>query len=112
MSTRQEQPIIGHFVRVYSSEYEMGLSFPALTVKGVALELAEMLREVLPVLDVSVVSCPVTGIEAEDIEAVTRRAKHRVIEAREAETPGAAFLDGIGFWPFDSKPFDSKAKQE
>ena len=39
-----------------------------------------------------------------DIEAATQRAKHRVIESLDAESPGAAFLDGIGFWPFDSKP--------
>ena len=104
MNAHNEQRIIGHCVRVYSSEHELGLTFPAVTIKGLALELAEMLREVLPVLDVSVVSCPVTGIEAEDIEDVTERAKLRVIEAREAESPGAAFLDGIGFWPFDSKP--------
>ena len=104
MNAHNEQPIIGHFVRVYSPEYELGLSFPALAVKGVALELAEMLREVLPALEVSVVSSAITGSEAADIEAVTQRAKLRVIEAREAESPGAAFLDGIGFWPFDSKP--------
>ena len=104
MNTTHEQSTLGHFVRAYSPEHEMGLSFPALTIKGLALELAEMLREVLPALEVSVVSCSVAGSEAADIEVATQRAKRRVIEAREAESPGAAFLDGIGFWPFDSKP--------
>lgn len=41
MSTRQEQPIIGHVVYVYSQEHGMGMSFPALTIKGLALELAK-----------------------------------------------------------------------
>lgn len=103
-SATHDKPIIGHCVRAYSSEHQMGLTFPALALKDLALELAEMLREVLPVLDVSVVSSPITGIEAEDIKAVTQRAKLRVIEARKAESLGAAFLDGIGFWPFDAKP--------
>ena len=104
MSTRQEQPIIGHVVYVYSQEHGMGMSFPALTIKGLALELAEMLREVLPALEVSVASYGITGNELAEAEGATQRAKRRVIEAREAESPGAAFLDGIGYWPFDSKP--------
>ena len=102
---KADQPAsLGHSVRVYSLEHDLGLSFPPLAIKGLALELAEMLREVLPALEVSVVSCSVAGSEAADIEVATQRAKRRVIEAREAESPGAAFLDGIGFWPFDSKP--------
>ncbi len=95
---------LGHFVRVYSPSHELGLSFPVLSVKSVALELAEMLREVLPALEVSVMSCAILGSESTDIESTAQRAKHRVIEAREAESPGAAFLDGIGLWPFNSKP--------
>ena len=46
----------------------------------------------------------ITTISARSDLDVTQRAKLRVIEAHEAESPGAAFLDGIGFWPFDSKP--------
>ncbi|TXI33305.1 MAG: hypothetical protein E6Q69_06810 [Aquipseudomonas alcaligenes] len=95
---------LGHYVRVYSPSHELGLSFPPLAIKGLALELVGMLREVLPALEVSVVSYAIAGSEATDIGAATQRAKHRVIEAREAESPGAAFLDGIGLWPFDSKP--------
>lgn len=104
MNSTTEQTRLGHCVRVYSPAYELGLSFPALTIKGLALELAEMLREVLPELEISVVSYSIAGQEAVEIEAATERAKRRVIEARESNSPGAAFLDGIGYWPFGAKP--------
>ncbi len=104
MSSAIEQEHLGHSVRVYSPEHELGICFPALTIKGLALELAEMLREVLPELEISVVSYCIAGQEAVEIEAATERAKRRVIEARESDSPGAAFLDGIGYWSFGAKP--------
>lgn len=104
MSTNHEQYVMGHFVSFYDAEADMTMSFPAITIKGLALELAEMLREVLPAQEVSVVSYRLSEKEAAEAEGTTLRAKRRVIEAREAECPGAAFLDGIGYWPFGAKP--------
>ena len=49
---------LGHYVRVYSPSHELGLSFPPLAIKGLALELVGMLREVLPALEVSVDPTP------------------------------------------------------
>ncbi len=105
MICKNDQAALGHFVRACSPEHELRLNFPTVTIKSFALELAEMLREVLPALELSVVSSAITGSLASLIETATQRSKRRVIEAREAEYAGAAFIDGINYWTFDSKPY-------
>lgn len=86
---------IGYMVTVYEDDFTT--SIPAVSLFGLAAELAEMLREVYPLAVVSVYQCGLFSGQRAETEAVTERIKRRVIEARDAVSPGRAFLEGIGY---------------
>ncbi|MCQ2028801.1 hypothetical protein [Stutzerimonas zhaodongensis] len=88
---------IGYMVTVYEPDEDFTTSFPAVSLFGLAAELAEMLREVYPLAVVSVYQCGLFSGQRTETEAVTERVKRRVIEARDAVSPGLAFLEGIGY---------------
>lgn len=72
---------------------------PALTIGGLALELAGMIRDALPAALVCIVRVDLRPTEREQAEQQTHAIKRQVIDAREAEQPGHAFLAATGFWP-------------
>ncbi|MDX2352493.1 hypothetical protein [Stutzerimonas xanthomarina] len=88
---------IGYMVTVYEPDDDFTTSIPAVNLFGLATELAEMLREVYPLAVVSVYRCGLFSGQRAETEAVTERIKHRVIEARDATSPGRTFLEGIGY---------------
>lgn len=88
---------IGYLVTVYEPDEDFTTSIPAVNLFGLASELAEMLREVYPLAVVSVYQCGLFSGQRAETEAVTERIKRRVIEARDAVSPGRAFLEGIGY---------------
>ena len=100
MNAANEQTIRGFFLTFRSVEYDMTMSFPALTNRALALDLAKMLSEVLLKLEVSVVSFSIAADELAEAVGRTQRTARRVVKAWEAESPGAAFLVAIGYWPF------------
>ncbi|CJK78903.1 Uncharacterised protein [Streptococcus pneumoniae] len=88
---------IGYLVSIYEPDIDFTTSIPAVSLFGLAAELAEMLREVYPLAVVSVYQCGLFSGQRAETEAVTERIKRRVIEARDAVSPGRAFLEGIGY---------------
>jgi hypothetical protein len=72
---------------------------PALTIGGLALELAGMIRETMPAALVSIVRIDLTPKTRPKAEQQTHTIKHLVIEARDAEQPGHAFLSASGYLP-------------
>ena len=83
---------IGYMVSIYEPDIDFTTRIPAVTMCGLALEVAEMLREAYPLAKVSVVRCGLFSGQRAETEAVTERIKRRVIEARDAVSPGRAFL--------------------
>lgn len=91
--------ILGHVVTVCSPSNGRRRELPALTVGGLALELAGMIRDALPAALVCIVRVDLRPAEREQAEQQTHAIKRQVIEARAAEQPGRAFLAATGFWP-------------
>lgn len=89
----------GHVVTVCHPSDGRRRELPALTLGGLALELAAMIREALPAALVSIVRVDLTPQTRPDAEQQTDTIKRLVIEARDAEQPGRAFLSASGFWP-------------
>ena len=89
----------GHVVTVCHPSDGRRRELPALTVGGLALELASMIREALPAALVSIVRIDLAPKMRNAAEQQTRTIKHLVIEARQAEQPGHAFLSASGYWP-------------
>ncbi|WP_312915633.1 hypothetical protein [Stutzerimonas kunmingensis] len=92
-----DQGLIGHVVSIHHHDSDFHASFPAVTLGGLALELAEMLRGAYPHDAVRVFRCGLFSGQRSEAEAVTERIKRRVIEARDAVNPGRAFMEGIGY---------------
>lgn len=89
----------GHVVTACHPSDGRRRELPPLTVGGLALELAGMLREALPAALVSIVRVDLTPHERTEAEQQTDTIKRLVIEARDAEQPGRAFLSATGYWP-------------
>lgn len=89
----------GHVVTVCHPSDGRRRELPTLTLGGLALELAAMIREALPAALVSIVRVDLTPQTRTEAEQQTDAIKRLVIEAREAEQPGRAFLSASGFWP-------------
>ncbi len=88
----------GHVVTVCQPSDGRRRELPPLTIGGLALELAGMIRDALPAALVSIVRVDLPGTEREQAEQQTHAIKRQVIEARETEQPGHAFLAATGFW--------------
>ncbi|WP_339487836.1 hypothetical protein [Pseudomonas sp. EL_65y_Pfl2_R95] len=104
MSMSLENPgydigFIGQYVCIYHDKIDFPVRFPAVTSTSLALDLAEMLRKAMPRSYISVEPIALFSTDRVETDAVTERIKRRVIEARKAENPGKAFLQGIGYWP-------------
>ena len=89
----------GHVVTVCQPSDGRRRELPPLTIGGLALELAGMIRDALPAALVCIVRVDLRPTEREQAEQQTHVIKRQVIEAREAEQPGHAFLAATGFWP-------------
>ncbi len=89
----------GHVVTVCHPSDGRHRELPALTIGGLALELASMIREALPAALVSIVRIDLAPKTRTVAEQQTHTIKHLVIEAREAEHPGHTFLSASGYWP-------------
>ena len=89
----------GHVVTVCHSGTGRRRELPPLTIGGLALELAEMLRSSLPAALVTIVRIDLRQADRAEAEQHTEAIKRLVIEARQAEQPGHAFLVATGFWP-------------
>lgn len=89
----------GHVVTVCHPSDGRRRELPALTLGGLALELAGMIRDALPAALVSIVRIDLPPSKRPDAEQQTDTIKRLVIEARDAEQPGRAFLSASGFWP-------------
>ena len=85
----------GNIISVYTGP---DAAIAALTDHGVE-ELADMIRDALPAALVCIVRVDLRPTEREQAEQQTDAIKRQVIEAREAEQPGHAFLAATGFWP-------------
>ena len=92
----------GHVVTVCHPGDGRRRELPTLTLCGLALELAAMIREALPAALVSIVRVDMTPQTRPDAEQQTDTIKRLVIEAREAELPGHAFLSASGYWPHNA----------
>ncbi|QTN46772.1 hypothetical protein H7683_03830 [Ectopseudomonas mendocina] len=90
---------LGHVVTVCHPCNGRRRELPALTIGGLALELAGMIRDALPAALVCIVRVDLRPTEREQAEQQTHAIKRQVSEAREAEQPGHAFLAATGFWP-------------
>lgn len=89
----------GHVVTVCHPGDGRRRELPPLTIGGLALELAGMIRDALPAALVCIVRVDLRPTEREQAEQQTHAIKRQVIDAREAEQPGHAFLAATGFWP-------------
>lgn len=89
----------GHVVTVCHPIDGRRRELPALTLGGLALELAGMVRDAMPSALVSIVRIDLPPSKRPDAEQQTDTIKRLVIEAREAERPGHAFLSASGYWP-------------
>lgn len=92
----------GHSVCIHIASVDFRMRLPEIAVKGIALELAEMIQEAIPESRTSVVTLTLPGKALAETERQTQAIKRRVIEARESEQPGQAFLLGIGYWPLSA----------
>jgi hypothetical protein len=92
----------GHVVTVCHPSDGRRRELPTLTLGGLALELAAMIREALPAALVSIVRIDLPPSKRPDAEQQTDTIKRLVIEAREAEQPGHAFLSASGYWPHNA----------
>lgn len=92
----------GHVVTVCHPSDGRRRELPTLTLGGLALELAAMIREALPAALVSIVRIDLPPSKRPDAEQQTDTIKRLVIEAREAEQPGHAFLSTSGYWPHNA----------
>lgn len=88
----------GHVVTVCHPSDGRRRELPALTIGGLALELASMIRDTLPAALVSIVRIDLPPKARPTAEQQTQTIKRLVIEAREAEQPGRAFLSASGYW--------------
>lgn len=89
--------LIGYMVSIHHHDGDFNTSFPVVVLADVAQELAEMLRGVYPLDAVHTFRCGLVSGQRIEAEAVTERIKRRVVEARDKESPGRAFLEGIGY---------------
>ena len=100
MSSQNHQPLtLGHVVTVCHPSNGRRRELPPLTIGGLALELAGMIRDALPDAMVCIVRVGLRPTDLEQAEKQTHAIKRQVIEVREAEHPGHAFLAATGFWP-------------
>lgn len=88
----------GHVVTVCQPSDGRRRELPPLTIGGLALELAEMLRSSLPAALVAIVRIDLRHADRAEAEQHTEAIKRLVIEARQAEQPGHAFLVATGYW--------------
>lgn len=95
----QQSGSLGHVVTVCHPSDGRRRELPPLTIGGLALELAGMIRETMPAALVSIVRIDLTPNTRPKAEQQTHAIKRLVIEARDAEQPGNAFLSASGYWP-------------
>ena len=100
MSTRTmpNSTTLGHVITVCQPSDGRRRELPPLTIGGLALELAEMLRSSLPAALVAIVRIDLRHADRAEAEQHTEAIKRLVIEARETEQPGHAFLVATGYW--------------
>lgn len=101
MSCQNQQQALtrGHVVTVCHPSDGRRRELPALTLGGLAVELAGMIRETMPAALVSIVRIDLPPSKRPYAEQQTHTIKRLVIEARDAEYPGYAFLSASGYWP-------------
>jgi len=94
----------GHCGQVSHSAHAMRLTFTTAAIQDLSFRSAKPLYGAPLAPDVSVVSCAITGIAAQDIAIPAEHTKNWLTEAPTTESPSAAALNGSGFRPCDTKP--------
>ena len=87
----------GYMVSVCHHGSGFVTSFPFVTLRDLALELADMLSGIYSDSEVRITrhAYPLTWYTK--AKATTDRIEHRIIEARTSASPGRAFLESIGY---------------
>lgn len=87
--------LIGFMVLIHEKDIDFSTTFPEVTSKPLACELAEMMFPVYPSADIRVVPVGLPSFRRAKAEELTKRLEIRLAEARKSASPGQAFLDAL-----------------
>lgn len=93
-----EDGIIAYSLRVRLPDETFAQLLPGIMIGGLAVEIAERLREDFPGARVGFIRYGLGAENRAEVEALTERVKAAAIDARTREFEGLGLLEALEFW--------------